>query len=161
LPAAVHYALTLPGMGRPPLEKTAKGTLPQHAAIDLDFDLSGCEATWKPADGSPGWTGWLPHLDLQVVRELTAGSAPHDALWAAMAKPGELTLKAQLNLADMLRPAVQSGSRIDYEWPTEEVTIDFASKAMPFVQTPAAKVAAVYTVHDGSSSGFTVRQPDK
>ena len=26
--------------------------LPQHAAIDLDFDLSGCEATWRPADGS-------------------------------------------------------------------------------------------------------------
>jgi putative heme-binding domain-containing protein len=161
LPAAVHYALTLPGMGRPPLDKPAEGALPQHPAIDLDFDLSGCEATWKPADGGPGWSGWLPHLDLQVARELTAGSAPHDALWAAMAKPGELTLKAQLNLTDMLRPAVQPGSRIDYEWPAEDVTIDLASTVMPFVQTPAAKVSAVYTVHDGSSSGFTIRSPSK
>jgi putative heme-binding domain-containing protein len=161
LPAAVHYALTLPGMGRPPLDKPAKGTLPQQPAIDLDFDLSGCEATWKPAGGGPGWTGWLPHIDLQVARELTAGSAPHDALWAAMAKPGELTLKAQLNLTDMLRPAVQPGSRIDYEWPPEDATIDFLSKQMPLVQTPAAKVSMVYTVHDGSSSGFTVRTPGK
>mgnify|MGYP000709314585 CR=1 FL=1 len=35
--AAVHYALTLPGMGR----KTGTGELKQHAAIDLDFDLTG------------------------------------------------------------------------------------------------------------------------
>ena len=54
---------------------------------------------------------------------MTAGSAHHDALWAAVEKPGELVLKAQLNLVDMLRPAVQPGSRIDYEWPVEDVTV--------------------------------------
>ncbi|HET6574052.1 MAG TPA: ThuA domain-containing protein [Fimbriiglobus sp.] len=119
LPAAVHYALTLPGMGRP---KTAKG-LEQHSQIDLDFDLSGCAASWKPADGSPGWTGWLPHLDLDISRKFTAGSAHHDALWTAMNKPGELTLTAQLNLTDMLRPAVQPGSKIDYQLPVEKVDL--------------------------------------
>ena len=30
---------------------------------------------------------------------------------------------AQLNLTDMLQPAVQPGSRIDYEWPPEAVTV--------------------------------------
>lgn len=122
-PAAVHYALTLPGMGRP--TSTLKGTLPQHAAIDLDFDLTGCEATWTPANGGPAWTGWLQHLDLQVARAMTAGSAPHETLWEAMKQPGTLTLKAQLDLTDMLRPAVQPGSRLDYELPPEEVTVTF------------------------------------
>lgn len=122
LGAAVHYALTLPGMGRPAKDAGPKGALPQYPAIDLDFDLSGCEATWTPKDG-PAWAGWLPHPDLQVSRALTAGSAPHDALWKAMEKPGELVLKAQLNLTDMLRPAVQPGAKIDYEWPAEEVTV--------------------------------------
>src|SRR5262249_31017231 len=34
-------------------------------------------------------------------------------------------LKTQLNLTDMLRPAVQPGSKIDYELPLETVTIGF------------------------------------
>src|SRR5207302_1644060 len=49
LRAAVHYALTLPGMGRP--TKGAKGEIAQHTTIDLDFDLSGVEAEWKSKDG--------------------------------------------------------------------------------------------------------------
>ncbi len=155
LPAAVHYALTLPGMGRP--AKPAKGALPQHPQIDLDFDLSGCEATWTRADGGPAWVGWLPSLDLDVSRKLTAGSAPHDALWAAMKKPGKLTLKAQLDLHDMLRPAVQPGSRLDYEPPPEDVTVLFTSKVYPEVTTPAGKVAGSYTNPQGYSMGFTTR----
>src|SRR5690606_19548486 len=49
----VSYALTLPGMGRPKSsDKTPPHDyLPQHADIDLDFDMTGCEATWTPADG--------------------------------------------------------------------------------------------------------------
>src|SRR5207302_814665 len=84
LTAAVHYGLTLPGMGRPAKDNPPKGTLPQYPQIDLDFDLSGCEAVWTPKDGGPTWSGWLPHLDLTIARQLTAGSAHHDALWAAM-----------------------------------------------------------------------------
>ena len=99
--------------------------LPQHPAIDLDFDLSGCEATWKPAGGGATWTGWLPHFDLDVSRQFTKGSAPHDALWAAMAEPGELRCAVKLDLIDMLRPAVQPGSKIDYEYPPESVTVAF------------------------------------
>jgi putative heme-binding domain-containing protein len=157
--AAVHYAVTLPGMGRPSREQTpkGKGAKPQYPQIDLEYDLSACEATWTPAGGGPGWSGWLPHLDLQAARELTAGSAPHDALWALMSKPGELKLKGLLDLTDMLRPAVQPGSRIEYEWPPEDVTVEFASRSEFWVSTPAAKVTSVYSVHDGTSSGFTVR----
>src|SRR5204862_6782376 len=108
-------------------DKVAKGVLAQHPAVDLDYDLSGCEATWAPANGGAAWSGWLPHLDLHVARALTAGSASHDALWAAMDTPGELRVRAQLNLTDMLRPAVQPGSQLDYEWPAETVTVAFDS----------------------------------
>jgi putative heme-binding domain-containing protein len=134
--AAVHHALTLPGMGRPPADQRRKGTLPQLPAIDLDFDLSGCEVTWTPSDGGPSWIGWLPHLDLQVARELTAGSAVHDQLWEAIKHSGTLTLKAQLNLTDMLRPAVQPGSRLDYELPPEKVTLGFDSSCNVDVESP-------------------------
>lgn len=138
LGAAVHYALTLPGMGRPAKDTASKGALPQYPAIDLDFDLSGCEATWTPKDG-PSWTGWLPHPDLQVSRELTAGSASHEALWKAMEKPGELVLKSQLNLTDMLRPAVQPGAKIDYEWPAEVVNVGFHSPGALTLIAPAGR----------------------
>src|SRR5207248_1690251 len=107
-----------------------KGALPQHPQIDLDFDLSGVEVVWKPKD-VPQWHGWLPSLDLEVSRQLTAGSAPHDALWKAPEKEGVLTLKAQLSLIDMLRPAVQPGSRIEYQLPPEEVTLSFMSPFSP------------------------------
>jgi len=122
LRGAVHYALTLPGMGRP--AKEAKGELRQHPQIDLDFDLSGVEVTWSKNE-KPLWSGWLPSLDLTIARALTGGSAVHDALWKVSRDAGELTLKTQLNLNQMLRPAVQPGSRIDYELPAENVTLAF------------------------------------
>ena len=129
LPAAVHYALKLPGMGRPATGQSPKGTIAQQAAIDLDFDLSGVEATWKLKDGKTTWSGWLPHLDCDVSRRFTEGSAPHDALWKTLKTEGEVLLKAQLELTDMLRPAVQPGSRIDHEWPQERVTAHYESYA--------------------------------
>jgi putative heme-binding domain-containing protein len=129
LPAAVHYAIALPGIGRPLKDKQPKGALPQHQQIDLDFDLSGCEATWTGPEGKVLWTGWLPSLDLAVARKFTEGSAYHDMLWEAMRKQGILRLKAQLNLTDMLRPAVQPGSRIDYQWPAENAAILYKTYA--------------------------------
>ena len=125
--AAVQYAITLHGLGRPG-KPLATGELPQHTQVDLDCDLSGCQATWKGANGTV-WTGWLPTADLAVARQLTTGSAPHDTLWQAMTQPGTLTLRAQLNLNNMLRPIVQPGSQLDYEPPGEHVVIQFESNA--------------------------------
>ncbi len=135
LPAAVHYALTLPAPGRP--EKPAKGTLRQVPEIDLDFDLSGVEATWKSKDGKQDWTGWLPHADLEVAKAFTAGSAPHDALWKAMEGGGELTLKTKLDLTNMLRPRVQPGSKLDHEFPAEGVYLDFEAYGGVEFKSPA------------------------
>lgn len=150
-PAAVHYALTLPGMGRPNESELSNGALRQVPEIDLDYDLTGCEAVWAPGDGGPQWTGWLPHPDLAVARAWTAGSVTHAELWKAMEKPGELTLRFQLELVDMLRPAVQPGSRLDYELEPEVVTVGFASSARLALMAPGTAVS------DGETVSFTVR----
>ncbi len=126
LRTAVHYALTLPGMGRPNIAQASANDRSQQTQIDLDFDLSGVEANWTQ-NGKLVWSGWLPSLDLEVAQRWTIGSASHDQLWAAMKEPGELTLTAGLNLVDMLRPDVQPGSRLDYEWPPEDVTLRVSS----------------------------------
>jgi putative heme-binding domain-containing protein len=133
----VHYAVTLPSRGRP--ARTAQGELPQHPAIDLDYDLSGVSATWQAASGNESWSGWLPHLDLAVARAFTAGSAEHERLWSLMKRPGRLTLRTQLDLWHMLRPAVQPGSTLDYELPPEQVTLTFVSHVPCEAKTPAGK----------------------
>jgi putative heme-binding domain-containing protein len=114
-------------------------TLPQ---IDFRYDLSGVEAAWQSKSTAP-WTGWLPHLDLGVARQLTVGSAEHDELWSRMAEPGTLTLRGKLNLHDMLRPAVQPGAKIDYVWPPETVTLVIRAKIDFVVTTPAQTVRSV------------------
>ncbi|MGV3482839.1 MAG: ThuA domain-containing protein [Planctomycetaceae bacterium] len=123
--SAVHYAVTLPGLGRADQDQVT-GELLQAPQVDLDFDLSGIAATWSEA-GQVVWSGWLPSLDLTLSRQWTAGSAYHDLLWQAMKNPGDLVLATQLNLRDMLRPAVQPGSRIDYELPPEHVVVRYTS----------------------------------
>lgn len=115
-----HYALTLPGLGRP--AKADKPDLPQHAEVDLDYDPGGVEAEWRPA-GAACWTGWLPHLDVAVARAFLVGSGAHRGLWENLAGAGELRLRTKLDLWQMLRPAVQPGSRLDHAWPDEEVTV--------------------------------------
>ncbi|HUR55333.1 MAG TPA: ThuA domain-containing protein, partial [Gemmataceae bacterium] len=153
--AAVHYALTLPGMGR----KVGTGELPQHAAIDLDFDLTGCEATWAQ-NGKELWRGWLPHLDLDVSRTFTTGSAPHESLWKLSANAGELTLKSQLNLAGALRPAVQPGSKLDHEPLPEQVTLAFEASGSAKAAFPGLDDAGHLSIEGGASRssgtiGFT------
>lgn len=95
---------------------------------DLGFDLSGVDFHFD-SDMSGlinfNWRAWLPHLDFHVSRELTAPSEIHAKHWKSLETPGRLTLRTQLDLYDMLRPAIQAGSRIDYEWPAEIVTVEF------------------------------------
>lgn len=86
--------------------------------IDVLSDLNGVETT---VDGK---RHWLPHLDLNVARELTKASASHRQLFN---EGKTLTLKTQLDLHLMLRPAIQPGSKLDYQYPGEWVTVVFDS----------------------------------
>ncbi len=119
--APVHYAIQLPQ------EPTSQASDNQVARTELDVTLNGVQAEWIPtvAEGdSESWNGWLPHLDPQISRDLTAGSAQHDSLWAMSKRPGRLLLRTKLNVHHILRPAVQQGASIDYEWPREDVTVE-------------------------------------
>lgn len=65
------------------------------------YDLSGVEASWSEGDGDgpddePRIKTWLPGLDIEAARMITAGSVEHDRLFSLLSKPGRLTIKAQL-----------------------------------------------------------------
>lgn len=95
--------------------------------IDLQYDLTGVDATWQGEDGTT-ITTVLPHFDLGVARKFTASSADHEAFWAAFEKAGKLTLAGRLNLKDFLRPAIQPGSQIDYQLPAEQIEFEFEAR---------------------------------
>ena len=125
--AAVSYAVALPGAAPKTSSAESSSALPQLPDVDLQYDLTGVEAMWQRSDAQNQWSGWLPHLDLNVALEFTQASAGHATLWKGLRERGVLTLKAALDLQNMLRPAVQIGSTIDYQWPAETVTLTFTS----------------------------------
>ncbi len=122
-PEAVSYAVTLPRT-LPEKGKIDTGELPQLPQTDLGYDLCGIEATWESADGKLLWQGWLPHFDFEVAKALTDGSAEHAAFWTLRpAAASRLRLRCKLDLWQMLRPAVQPGSALDFSLPPERVTL--------------------------------------
>jgi len=122
---AIAYAVLF-GSKRP-LAEASQGTLPQFPAVELSYDLTGIAAEWTAADGKSSWQGWLPHVDLAAAMELLASSAEREQLQQALASPGKLTLRTQLDLSFMLRPRVQPGSKLDYEYAPEDVTVELAA----------------------------------
>lgn len=110
-------AITIPGLGRAPRTETSPAE--QIPESDWLIETHGVQAQWTSAEGELQWQGWLPHWDMQVNRELCAESQPHQELFALLEQPGRLSLATTLDLSDLLRPVVQPGSTIDYEWPSE------------------------------------------
>jgi putative heme-binding domain-containing protein len=110
--------------------------------LDLAYDLGGVEARFAAPGGGEELATVLPHLDLSVARAFTAGSREHEKLWGAIERPGTLTLRGALDLWRVLRPAVQPGSRVDYEWPPEEVTVELRSNRPIGLQMAGARVEA-------------------
>jgi len=110
----VAYAVTLPA-------ERKEGGIKQVDAVDLAYDLTGLQAKWEGS--GVRWEGRLPHPDFSVVKELTRGSASNEAALRHFSTPGKLTLSTRLDLANMLRPRTQPGSKLDYEPAPEEVTV--------------------------------------
>jgi putative heme-binding domain-containing protein len=132
--AAVNYAVTLPGFAD-------RKAVPD--AIDLAYDLSGVEVTWQPATDVP-WHGWLPHLDFTAARRLAANSADHEQFWNLIKDAGTLTLRTQLHLHQMLRPEVQPGSQIDFEYPPEETAVALVSNCPMEVSVDDTTIAVTH-----------------
>lgn len=135
---AVTYGITLPAPGRS--KQNSVNDLPQYPQIDLATGLNGIEANWRSQSGTNDWAGWLPHFDLGLARGFTAGSAEQENFWPRLKEPGTLRLRTQLDLWQMLRPAVQPGSKIDYTLPPETVTLVFDSSSPFSAKTPAINV---------------------
>ncbi|MEZ5303617.1 MAG: c-type cytochrome [Verrucomicrobiales bacterium] len=132
--AAFAYAITLD-------TPRADPGIPQIDAIDLAFDLGGIEARWRGDDGS-AWDGWLPHPDPAAIREFTRGSASHQGALAHLTQPGRLTLRAKLDLAHLLHPAVQPGAKLGYTPVPETATVRWECDAELRLTSPDAEVRA-------------------
>lgn len=109
--------------------------------VDLAYDLSGAEASWTPEGGTePAWSGWVPHLDPEVVRVFLRGSADHERYLDCLSRPGRLALRWQ---------AVLPGRR---------VTVGFSSSAALSVAWDRleAKGASVEIAADVTAEPATV-----
>ncbi len=118
----------------------AEGAIVPDQSINLGCSRNGVIATWTPsadavvddvasADSTAAAaptgprTLWWPHLNPEAVAEFMADSQQHADFAASLEQPGKLMLQCRVDVRDMLRPAVQPGSQIDYEWPEEIVTL--------------------------------------
>src|SRR5205807_4384099 len=102
-------------------------------------------AKWRGTNGKTelAWSGWLPHLDLNVSRGLTSASHEHAEFFELLKQKGTLNLRAQLDLDLMLHPKTQPGAKLDYEYPSEIVTVILKSREKLSVTTAAAPVKRV------------------
>ncbi len=179
--AAVQYALTLPGLGRRvsvslprPVEQSTTNTTkqeekdgqarrlpyeqPQHPQIDLAYSLNGVLATWVSDDKTQrGWSGVLPHLDF--YNTFGPDDANGDRLWDILREKGTLTLETQLDLRDLVHPAVQPGSKLDHEWPDDVVILKISgSLPAPAQASGEAKPVVEFARSDKTSvSQVTLR----
>ncbi|MCB1096943.1 MAG: ThuA domain-containing protein [Verrucomicrobiae bacterium] len=113
-----RYSIQLPGFG-------------DGDSMDVGCDATGVKVQRFGSDENR-WSGWLPCLDIKAAKELTVGSAEHDRLWEMMEQGGALAMSARLDLRGMLRPVIQPGSSIDFEYPAEKVTVTVASPDFSF-----------------------------
>lgn len=139
---SASYAVMLPeGSSQQRPHDSARGELAQHAAIDVLTDLSGVSAEWRDVAGRTQWSGWLPHPDLGVARALTGASEEHTRLFGLARTPGSLVLRGQLDLHLMLRTAIQPGTKIDFEYPAESVSVLLKSSGrLELKPAPGSKV---------------------
>ncbi len=89
-----RYGMILPGV-------TAQGSAKDADAstIELSYDLSGVQAEWiRDGATEPEWSGWLPHIDTNIIATITAGSSEHARLLPLLNEPGRLVMRSQLVL---------------------------------------------------------------
>ncbi len=148
--SSVHYAITIPRESSATVDPSEEHHV-DFEKTDLDFTLNGVQATWtastRDAPITPGTTTWLPHLNLSVARELTKGSEQHQSFWNELGHPGVLQLQTRLDVNGVLRPKVQPGAKLDYQWPQESVTILLRSPQ------PIAVVASAGEIKTSSQDG--------
>lgn len=159
---ALNCAVTLPDLGRATLSRSRDQSAEVSARqeprptgeIELLADAHGLEATWSSAEGRTNASLWLPHADLAVSRAFTAGSAEHEAFFKLLNQTGELRLRGQLDLWEMLQPSIQPGAKLDYERPKETTIMRFsAENTFGLAVKPAGGVVANLGVSELKNGG--------
>lgn len=146
------YTLSLAGLRAP----VAGGT------ATVEYGLSGVEARWT-AEGAdiPAWSGWWPHLDPEIVRTSTAGSATHLRSLDLLAKPGRLELTTLVRL-----PSGATSLRLLTSGAIEEASLNFepgsiaddGRRAEFAVESDGEPVELALVVRTGEGDGpFTLR----
>ena len=94
-PWNARYGITLSGVSNP----NSKANSKKAGTVEVSCDMGGVQAQWT-ADGkkTAEWSGWLPHVDTNVIRTMTAGSSSHEQLLSLLEKPGSITMRSQLLL---------------------------------------------------------------
>jgi putative heme-binding domain-containing protein len=93
-------------------------------------------------------------------QELLHGAAESERLAGLVSQPGKLTLKTQLNLSHMLRPVVQPGSKLDAEFPPEDVTITLGSSSPLVVKAGGVEQRSEQVSKGRYRTRWTVPQVD-
>ncbi|MFN5074852.1 MAG: hypothetical protein ACK5MO_04600, partial [Planctomyces sp.] len=122
----------------------------QHPQVDGELQAHGLQVLTEHSAGSDAASRWLPHLDLSVSQQLTAGSQAHDSLWSELSTGAGVRLRTKLDLRSMLRPAVQPGATLDYEWPAETAVVTFrANRPLQLTAGVAGRLLEVQGQHAG------------
>lgn len=108
-PWNTRYAITLPGIAAPNTNQAGD-------TIELSCEMGGVQASWAGEGNVETWNGWLPHIDTNVIRTMTAGSASHERLLKRIKQPGSLVMRSQLLLP---------GKDVTLRW---EASLPFAIK---------------------------------
>ncbi len=150
LPQRATYAVTLPWSAAG-VSGAVAGALPtQHPQVDVELQAHGLQVLTEHSAGSDAASRWLPHLDLSVSQQLTAGSQAHDSLWSELSTGAGVRLRTKLDLRSMLRPAVQPGTTLDYEWPAETAVVTFrANRPLQLTAGVAGRLLEVQGQHAG------------
>lgn len=118
---AIGYIITLPWPDRGTRGTQDSKPVAQRPEVGVDLALSSVVAAFYPEQPGNVAAAFLtmPHADLEVARALTVGTSAGERFWPLMETTGTLALWGSLRLDHLLRPAVQLGSKIDDNLPSE------------------------------------------
>ncbi|WP_419190033.1 DUF7133 domain-containing protein [Stieleria marina] len=133
-PWRTRYAVTIPGVTSAGDDHSAA----EASDAELSLDLGGVQAEWtRRGDERPTWTGWLPHVDTNVIETLTAGSAEHQQLNKLLEQQGTLVLRSRLLLP---------GNEVTFRWEANHsFTVNCNEKATQSTADGERQVA-VFTI---------------
>ena len=127
---AVNYAVTLPL----PERWRQRGGIAQHPQLDVALTLNGVLATAGERRSV------LPHPSVEVSKTFTAGSAEHESFL----KESRFTMRTLVDRSDPFVPAVQPGSKLDWDQKVESFDLQGATvsgeKIVEFAVTKASDV---------------------